>query len=50
MPFSSQRQRAWMYANNPKMAARWEAETPKGKSLPETAPKKDNNETAKKAN
>ena len=34
-PFVSQAQRAWMYANRPKMAAEWEAETPKGKRLPE---------------
>ena len=34
MPFVSQRQRAWMHANNPKMAAEWEAATPKGASLP----------------
>jgi len=41
MPFKSQRQRAWMYANNPKMAAKWEAHTPKNKPLPEEAPKKE---------
>jgi hypothetical protein len=34
MPFKSQKQRAWMYANKPKMAKEWEAETPKGKKLP----------------
>ena len=34
MPFVSQAQRGWMYANHPKMAARWEAETPKRKKLP----------------
>jgi len=31
MPFRSQAQRGWMHANHPEMAARWEAETPKGK-------------------
>ncbi len=34
MPFRSQAQRKWMYANLPKMAKRWEKETPK-KKLPE---------------
>ena len=35
MPFQSQKQRAWMYANQPEMAKRWEKETPKDKKLPE---------------
>ena len=34
MPFKSQSQRGWMYANEPEMAKRWEKETPKGKKLP----------------
>ena len=34
MPFKSQAQRKMMYAKDPKMAARWEAETPKGAKLP----------------
>lgn len=29
MPFKSEAQRKWMYATNPKMAERWEKETPK---------------------
>lgn len=33
MPFKSQAQRAWMYANDPKMADRWQRETGK-KELP----------------
>jgi hypothetical protein len=33
VPFKSQAQRKWMYANDPKMAERWEKETPKGKKL-----------------
>lgn len=33
MPFESESQRKWMYSNNPAMAARWEAHTPKGKKL-----------------
>ena len=35
VPFKSQAQRKWMYANKPKMAKRWEKETPKFKKLPE---------------
>jgi hypothetical protein len=31
MPFQSQAQKGWMYANKPDMAKRWQAETPKGK-------------------
>ena len=31
MPFKSENQRKWMYANKPEMAKRWEKETPKGK-------------------
>jgi hypothetical protein len=31
MPFKSQRQRAWMYANKPEMARRWEKHTPRGR-------------------
>lgn len=34
MPFRSQAQRRWMHAKHPRMAARWEAHTPKGKKLP----------------
>lgn len=30
MPFRSERQRRWMYANHPRMARRWEDETPDG--------------------
>jgi len=33
MPFKSEKQRAWMYANKPEMAKRWQAETP-DKKLP----------------
>ncbi len=40
MPFKSQSQRSWMYANDPAMAQRWEKETPKGKKLPKRVPKK----------
>lgn len=27
MPFKSEKQRAWMYANKPEMAKQWEADT-----------------------
>ncbi len=40
MPFKSQAQKKWMYANDPAMASRWESETPKGKALPKKAKKK----------
>ena len=36
----SQKQRAWMWANNPEMAKEFESHTPKGKKLPKYAPKK----------
>lgn len=35
MPFKSEAQRRWMYANKPEMAKKWEKHTPKGKKLPE---------------
>lgn len=34
MPFESEAQRRWMYANKPEMAKRWERHTPKGAKLP----------------
>jgi hypothetical protein len=34
MPFKSQAQRKWMFANQPEMAERWARKTPKGKKLP----------------
>lgn len=40
MPFKSKAQQKWMYANDPKMAAKWEKDTPKGKKLPARAKKK----------
>lgn len=39
MPFKSQKQRSWMYANKPGMAREWEAETPKGKLPKRVKPK-----------
>lgn len=35
MPFQSDAQRRWMYATDPKMAEKWQKETPKGADLPE---------------
>lgn len=35
MPFKSQAQRRWMYATHPEMAKEWEADTPKGRKLPD---------------
>ena len=40
MPFVSEKQRRWMYANEPEMAAEWQKETPKGKKLPMRVKKK----------
>ena len=34
MPMKSQAQRAWLWANKPKLAAEFESKTPKGKKLP----------------
>jgi len=34
MPFRSQKQREWMYANHPEMAKQWEKDTPRGRKLP----------------
>lgn len=34
MPFKSESQRRWMHANQPKMAAEWEKETPNDSVLP----------------
>ena len=39
MPFQSQKQRAFLHANHPEIAARGEAETPKDADLPERAAK-----------
>jgi len=35
MPFKSESQRKWMWANKPEMAKHWQSVTPKGKHLPE---------------
>lgn len=40
MPMKSQAQRAYLHIHHPKVAAEFEAKTPKGKKLPKHAPKK----------
>jgi hypothetical protein len=35
MPFKSKAQRSYLYANEPEVAKKFEAMTPKGKKLPE---------------
>jgi hypothetical protein len=40
MPFQSQAQRRFMYAQHPEIAARWSKETLKIKRLPEKVKKK----------
>ena len=40
MPFKSQAQRAYLYANEPKVAKEFAKETPKGKKLPKKIVKK----------
>lgn len=35
MPFASEAQKGWMYANKPAMARKWQAETPKETKLPD---------------
>lgn len=35
MPFKSQAERGWMYANKPALAKKFESDTPKGAALPE---------------
>lgn len=35
MPFKSEAQRKYMYANLPEIAKKWESETPQGSSLPQ---------------
>jgi hypothetical protein len=47
MPFKSEAQRRWMWANDPKMAQRWADHTPKGTDLPKYV--SDEKEKEKKA-
>ena len=39
MPFKSQAQRGFLYANHPEVAAEFEKATPKGAKLPERVPR-----------
>ena len=39
MPFKSEAQRKWMWANDPEMAKEWEEHTPKGTKLPKRVKK-----------
>jgi hypothetical protein len=41
MPFKSQAQAAYLYANNPKVAREFAAHTPKGAKLPKRVRKRD---------
>lgn len=40
MPFKSQAQRKFLFANKPKIASEFASKTPKGKKLPARAKKK----------
>lgn len=39
MPFKSEKQKKWMYANKPEMAEEWQNKTLKGKKLPKSKSK-----------
>jgi hypothetical protein len=48
MPFVSEAQKGFLYANHPDIAKKWQEHTPKGKKLPARKHKKDSdNATAK---
>lgn len=49
MPFESEAQRRFMFAQHPRIAKRWAKETPKGKDLPEKKTDSDPEETQAKA-
>jgi hypothetical protein len=48
MPFKSQAQRAYLYANNPEVAEEFAAHTPKGKKLPEKVKRSKPNKPVKR--
>lgn len=48
MPFKSEKQMKWMYANKPAMAKRWAKETPNIKRLPNKASTKKVTEALKR--
>jgi hypothetical protein len=39
VPFKSEKQRKYLFANEPQVAKKWAKETPKGKKLPEKVAK-----------
>ena len=43
MPFRSEPQKKWMYANQPTMARKWQQETPVNTNLPLYTPKNKKN-------
>lgn len=47
MPFKSQAQRAFLYANEPAVAQKFEEHTPKGKKLPKKVGKAKSNKVQK---
>ncbi len=47
MPFKSDKQRKYLFAKKPKVAAEFAAHTPKGKKLPKYAKKKTNRSSKK---
>jgi hypothetical protein len=47
MPFKSQEQRAFLYANEPAVAQKFEEHTPKGKKLPKKVGKAKSNKVQK---
>lgn len=47
MPFKSQAQRAFLYANEPAVAQKFEEHTPKGKKLPKKVAKAKSNKVQK---
>jgi hypothetical protein len=49
MPFQSEAQRRFMFAQHPRIAKRFAKETPKGKKLPEKKTDSDPEETKSKA-
>ena len=49
MPFKSEAQRKWMYANNPKLAEKFQSGTPESSKLPERLGAKSDSEKRKLA-
>lgn len=47
MPFKSDAQKKWMYANKPEMAKKWQKENPKGANLPDKVKDKSSKKKSK---